>query len=82
MTGLKLKDMNVSVGDLIKWGLSSLPIAIPLLVAIVQLAEWREKVDLRLDDMDKDLRAIHLILDRRSGFAPAPASIDEDLARH
>lgn len=69
MTGLtSLKDAKVSVGDLIKWTLTGLPSLITIIVALVSFSRWSERVDLRLDDMDRDLRAIHLQIQQKPAY--------------
>jgi hypothetical protein len=63
MTGLK--EINISVADLIKAAFVGLPILITVGSAIWYFSAWSAKVDLRLDDMDRDLKQLHEIVERQ-----------------
>ena len=69
----RLHEVNVSVADLLKATLAGLPCLITLIVAIVHFSKWTERVNYRLDDIDKDLKGIHLRIDQAS---PKPVTGD------
>lgn len=54
-----LSDLKVSAADLIKALFMALPAVLTIISAIWYFSAWSERVDLRLDDIDKDLRSIH-----------------------
>lgn len=60
MTGLQ--DVKISVADLIKALVIAAPCVMTIGGGIWYFSAWSQKVDMRLDDVDRDLRSIHLYL--------------------
>jgi spermidine synthase len=54
-----LKDAKINLGDVIKAAIAAVPVLITLGTAIWAFSAWTERVNLRLDDIDKDLKSIH-----------------------
>lgn len=74
MTGLQ--EVKISIADLLKAALAGVPCLIAIISAIWYFSAWSAKVDmrqeredLRLDDIDKDLRSIHELYEHSR---PAP----------
>lgn len=74
-----LQNFRISVGDIIKALIVAGPCVATVGSAIWYFSAWTEKVNLRLDDMDRDLKQLHdLYLHRR----PAYPSLENYRLRH
>lgn len=66
-----LHGVHVSVAEMLKAAVTLLPCLITIISAIVFFSKWTERVNYRLDDIDKDLKTIHERLERAGGPKPA-----------
>lgn len=66
-----LSEVKVSVADLIKGLIVAAPCLLTIGSAIWYFSTWSERVDNRLDDIDKDLQGIHRRIEVQRGPAAA-----------
>lgn len=81
MTGLK--ETKIDFGDLLKAALAAGPVLVTLGTAIWAFSTWTERVNMRLDDIDRDLKTIHEHYDHEPPLMLVPPDKKSTLtARH
>lgn len=72
-----LKNLQISITDVVKGMIVVAPCIATICSAVWYFSAWSEKVNNRLDDIDKDLKSIHLRLEHE----PRPA-LESYVLRH